>query len=255
MTHSDHDLALIAGYASGDSGDRPAAEELIAGCAECAAEYREQVQVYRLLGEVPAARMSDNEALALTSAVLSQLPAAKVVDIASAPSRKPVSPLWGRLSAVAAALAGVALVGALITTNMGGDGAAATTSVATDFLAQESADRVGDASEPTIAASATTAAASTAGGAFEAADQSSLSALSVEAQQLLEDVESGNTPTTAARLPGDLEDCAVLANLEVVASADAELADRPVLIVIVEVEGELTARAFFADECAEIDLP
>jgi hypothetical protein len=31
--------------------------------------------------------------------------------------------------------------------------------------------------------------------------------------------------------------------------------ERPVVIVIVEVEGELTARALFLDECAEIDMP
>lgn len=257
MTHLDHDLDLIGAHASGDLADREQAEALLRSCPECAAEHREQVAIKQLLGKVPAAQLTNTEAEALHRDVISQLPA-PVVDLAAARARKPLSPVWGRLTGVAALLAGVVVVGTVFAT--GGGDSAATTTTGFQFAAGESsADRI--AGTETTAATGSTfggaAGQNTEDAATLSGDEDSLDSLGTMARTLLEEQRNEAAPT-ATTSTADLsyqESCPELAELTVLTTAEATLNDRPVTILIVEGETEPTARAFYTDDCSEIDLP
>lgn len=238
MSHSQHDVDLIGALASGEPS--PEAERLVASCPECARELREQTAVRQLLGSLPAVQLRAHEAQELERAVMSRLPG---IVIAATPARPPVAPLWGRLSTVAAVLAGVVLVGALLTTQ-GGDLAATTT--AQTQLALESEDN-------RVAAATTAAGDVGAGATAEAMFDSSLDSLRLRADELLADLASGESPaTTSAALP---EECAEIDGSAVLATAEATLNQRQVLIVVFEGETDPEARAFYLDDCSEIALP
>lgn len=258
MTHLDHDLDLIGAHASGDRADRQQAEALLRSCPECAAEHREQVAIKQLLGKVPAAQLTNTEAEALHRDVISQLPA-PVVDLAAARARKPLSPVWGRLTGVAALLAGVVVVGTVFATG-GGDSAATTTTGFQLAAGESSADRIAGA-ETTAAATGSTfggaAGQNTEDAAILSGDEDSLDSLGTMARTLLEQQrnEAAPTATTSAADPSSQESCPELAELTVLTTAEATLNDRPVTILIVEGETEPAARAFYTDDCSEIDLP
>ncbi|CAN5273257.1 hypothetical protein BH18ACT5_BH18ACT5_01100 [soil metagenome] len=250
MNHSQHDLDLIASYATGDMSERAQAEALMASCTECAAEYREQVAIRQLLGGLGVAPLTTDEAARLQAAVWSRLPA-PVTDLSTRTARKPLSPVWGRLTAVAAVLAGVVLVGSVLVRSGGGD--ATFTTLAAELNAGESsAER---ASATTIAATETTTDATVQedAGVMLALDNS-LDSLGIRAQELLAQVKSGNTPTTAAPA-ADAASCREVDDATVLARTEASLEQRQALIVIVQGETEPEARAFYTDDCSEIDLP
>ena len=56
--HETHDLLLVAGFAAGDleATDRPAAEALVTGCAECSALATDLVSIARATAEMPVPR-------------------------------------------------------------------------------------------------------------------------------------------------------------------------------------------------------
>ena len=260
MTHLDHDLDLIAAHAAGDPADREQAESLVRSCPECANEFREQLAMRQLLGNVPAAQLTSFEADALHRGVMSQLPA-PVVDLAAARNRKLLSPVWGRLSAVAAVLAGVVVIGTIFATGGGGDGAA-TTTIGFELAAGESSEDRMAAAAATTAASESTFAGATGQNLEDSAgiagsDENSLDSLAGKARLLLEQEinEAAPTATTAA---GNLDyeaACPALTELTVVKTAEASLDERPVIILVIEEDDVLSARAYFTDDCSEIDLP
>ncbi|CAN5852271.1 hypothetical protein BH18ACT6_BH18ACT6_14690 [soil metagenome] len=261
MNHTEHDHDLIAGYASGHEADRVQAEALLASCPDCAADYREQLSVKGVLGTVPEARLTEAEAAALTQVVMSQMPApmiGSVVDIGTAQAQKPLSPIWGRMTAVAALLAGVVLVGTVITSG-GGGSTAATTGAFETQLAERSPDAL---TATTAANAATTAAAGEATGAATtfasdtAGDADSIDAVAAEAERMMSQLnnEDSSQTTAAATTLAYSDACPELAELEILASADASLDDRPVVILIVESDSGRVAQAFYTDDCTEIDL-
>lgn len=263
MNHTEHDHELIAGHATGLETDRAQAEALLASCPDCAADYREQLSVKGVLGSVPAARLTETEAAAMTGLVMSQLPAqviAPVVDIGTVRVPKPLSPMWGRMTAVAAVLAGVVVVGTLITSGGGGSNAATTTGA----FETRSAAGTSEALIATTAAGATTTAGATTAAAGDttvagdtAGEGESLDAVAAEAARLLSEVDEDSAQTTSAATATTLafaETCPDLSQLTVLASAEVSLDDRPVVILIVERENGLDARAFYTDDCTEIDL-
>jgi hypothetical protein len=56
--HAAHDLLLVAAFAAGDvdAADRPGAEALVAGCAECATLATDLVSIARATAEMPVPR-------------------------------------------------------------------------------------------------------------------------------------------------------------------------------------------------------
>lgn len=56
--HETHDLLLVAAFAAGDldAADRPGAEALVAGCAECSALATDLVSIARATAEMPVPR-------------------------------------------------------------------------------------------------------------------------------------------------------------------------------------------------------
>ncbi|MGI8518567.1 MAG: anti-sigma factor family protein [Acidimicrobiia bacterium] len=263
MNHTEHEHDLIAGYASGHEAERVQAEALLASCPDCAADYREQLSVKGALGSVPAARLTATEAAALTAGVMSQMPppvTGSVVDIGTARAQKPLSPIWGRMTAVAALLAGVVLVGTVITSG-GGDSTAATTGAFETLAAEGSRDAL---TATTAALDATTAAAGEATGAATTfasdtarSDVDSVDAVAAEAERLMSQVDEDSSQTTSDATATTLayaETCPELSALTVLASAEANLDDRPVVILIVENDTGRVAQAFYTDDCTEIDL-
>jgi hypothetical protein len=88
-----------------------------------------------------------------------------------------------------------------------------------------------------------------------AAMDDSLEALGIRAAELLDQARS-NTATTIAGEPAeDVASCAFLDETNPVARTNATLEGRPVAVVIVEGEDDFEARAFYTDDCTEIDLP
>ena len=259
MTHLDHDLDLIAAHAAGDLADREQAESLVQSCPECATELREQLAIRQLLGNAPTAQLTTFEADALHRGVRSQLPA-PVIDLAAARARKPLSPVWGRLTAVAAVLAGVVVIGTVFA-NGGDENATATTTIAIELAAGESSeDRMAAAAATTAAAETTFAAG--AGQNLEDAgiagsDEDSLDSLAGKARLLLEQEINGAAPTattSAANLDYQAA-CPALAELTVVTTAEASLDERPVIILVIEEDDVLSVRAYYTDDCSEITLP
>ena len=237
MNHSQHDLDLIASYATGDLSVRAQAEALIASCPECAAEYREQAAIRQLLGGLGVAPLTTDEAARLQAAVWSGL-TPPVTNLSTRAARKPLSPVWGRLTAVAAVLASVVLVGSVLVRSGGGD--AALTTIAAELNAGESSAQ--RASATTFAATGTDAGATAQedAGAMLALDDS-LDSLGIRARELLDQVKSGNTPTTAAPA-ADAPSCSEFDDVTVLATTEASLESRPVLIAIVQGETEPEAR-------------
>jgi hypothetical protein len=243
MTHSTHDLALIAGLAAGESD--PQAEALVATCELCAEEYREQLAMKGLLAEISPATLNADEARLLRERVMGSLSTPVVDELAL--RRKPLSPVWGRLTAVAAAIAGITLVGAVVTS---GGGAGSATTSSDDFAL------IGQSSDMRAAATTAAATAEASGGAADSvmlAPDESFADLKGQAQELLDQARSGNVSTTAAPA-AEAESCELPPDLEIVTQAQTTLNERPVVIVIVETEAGLVARAFYTDDCSEITL-
>jgi len=157
-----------------------------------------------------------------------------------------VSPLWGQLAGVAAALAGVVLIGTAVLSG-GGSGASATTTAA--FAAELMAD---EAPAATTAAAESTAEAT--GGVFQAADANGED-LATQAQRLVDQVGTGEDLSTARSAARLADACPALAELEELASADATVDGRAVVIVVIDTDSGPEARAFFTDDCSEIPLP
>lgn len=142
--HDSHDLDLIADYADGSRD--PAAEELLASCADCRAELEMHRQIRSVLSSAPLPSMTDEERVAMRAGVHAQLDAgAPVVSLDSRRQRR-----WLQLGSVAAAMFVTVGVAGVLTQGGGGDDAA---TVALEESARQSNDADGGA-----AADATTAA-------------------------------------------------------------------------------------------------
>lgn len=237
MNHDTHDLELLAAHASGYEPDRAAAESLISACEECRVLFEEQLQLHSLLAEVGPAQMTDSERSQLLTAITAALP----VPIRRKRESKPLSPIWGRMMATAAALAVVVGVGATIASQQG-SGAAATTSVAADAAAApEFAAGGATNSERAVA---TTAASATLAQLESATD---LDRLKAEAEGLADD----GAPEEDASVSCSEE----TEDLLVQERGESFYQGRQVLLLLVAEDDELSPRAFFLDDCTEIPLP
>lgn len=236
MNHSEHDLDVLASWASGYEPDRRRAEEFIALCPECAEFHLEQTRIRAMLLEAGTARLRPEEAAALTAAIT----AAQPVALSTRPAPKPLSPIWGRVLGAAAALAVVTMIGFAL--QPGGGAATATTGL---FSAEAAAGGEADrATTELYAAPATTAAASAVAG-DTAIQDGDLARLEEESERLLV------APPEASQ--GALP-CPEVAT-DAIASAEVDYRDRTVLLLLVEEDGERIVRAFFTDDCSEILLP
>lgn len=244
MTHSTHDLEVLAAHASGFEPDRGAAEALLATCEECRLVYDEQVGMRFVLSQAGAARLNEAEQATLLAALGTALPIASPVtrleSIRHGPANKPLSPVWGRMLAAAAALAVVVGVGALLP-NRGNQ--TTTTLAATDAAAPEFA--AGGANDEQAAE--TTAAAATIYG-LTASDE--LSGLKAEAQALEEaDANQARMADLDDQCPSETE------GLTIRAIGESTYQERRVILILAESDGEVSPRAFYADDCSEIPLP
>lgn len=240
MNHDAHDLELLAALASEHEPDRIAAETLISECAECRVLFDEQLQLRSLLAEVGSAQMTESERSQLLTAVTSALP----TPMRRRTETKPLSPIWGRMMAAAAALAVVVGVGATIASQQG-SGNAATTSLAADAAAA-SEFAVGGATntERASAASPTTAGVAT---LAQTEAEGDLDRLKAEAEALADD--SAPEEDASVSCAAETED------LEIRERGESVYQGRQVLLLLVEDDGELSPRAFFLDDCTEIALP
>ena len=240
MNHSEHDLDLLASWASGYEPDRRRAEEFMAQCPECAAFFAEQSQVRSLLAGVGTARLRPEEATSLLAAIST----AKALPAALSQRAKPISPVWNRLLGAAAALAVVTAIGIAIRPS-GGAGEMPTNAAAgaaSDSRAAESALEMQSAT--------TSAAAGTTAGVFTAADAAGdLDSLKAEADAF------------AAEPPEDTANAQRLAFLcpsvdhEILASVETTFQGRETFLILVEEEEAPVVKAYFSDDCTEILLP
>ncbi|HJR88267.1 MAG TPA: hypothetical protein VJ930_11500 [Acidimicrobiia bacterium] len=236
MNHDAHDLELLAAHASGYEPDRVAAEALISGCAECRVLFEEQLQLRSLLAGVGSAQLTEREQSQMATAITAALP----VPMRRKTETKPMSPIWGRMMAAAAALAVVVGVGATIASQQG-SGNAATTSMAADAAAPEFA--AGGATN-TERATATTAASATLAQLEAGGD---LDELKAEAEALADEgTPAGDASVSCVE---ETEDLAIEER------GESTYQGRQVLLLLVEDDGELSPRAFFLDDCSEIVLP
>ncbi len=238
MNHTEHDLDLLASWASGYEPDRRRAEEFMSQCPECAAFFTEQSQVRSLLAGMGSARLRTEEATSLLAAVSTAQP----LPVTLKP--KPISPIWNRLLGAAAALALVTAIGIAFRPS-GGAGEVPTNAAsgaASDSRAAESALEMQAAT--TMAASETTAA--TFGDATMAGD---LDTLKTEADTL-----QSEPPEGAANAHRLAVECPAL-DLEILALVETTYQERETFLILVEEEGATVVKAYFADDCTEIVLP
>ncbi|HJU52203.1 MAG TPA: hypothetical protein VJ815_07710 [Acidimicrobiia bacterium] len=236
INHDSHDLELLAAHASGYEPDRIAAEALISSCEECRTLFEQQVQLRSMLMEVGSAQLTPSEQSQLLTAITAALP----IPIKRKTEPQPLSPIWGRMMAAAAALAVVVGVGATIASQQG-SGASATTIAADAAAAPEFA--AGGATN-TERAPATTAASATLAQLEAAGD---LNQLKAEAEALSD--EGAPTEDASVSCAEETEE------LVIEERGESTYQGRPVLLLLVKDDGELSPRAYFEDDCTEIPLP
>jgi hypothetical protein len=237
--HNSHDLQVLAAHASGYEPDRNAAEALVASCEDCRIIYEEQLHMRSLLTGVGSAHLTESEQLQLVTVVAGAMPAlARRPDIPETKLR-PVSPVWSRMMAAAAALAVVIGVGATIASQDGSRNAATTLAADTAASPEFAAGGAGERATVTTAAGAATLQLEAAGGLDE---------LKAEAAALADDPPSGEGAAVA--------ECAEeTEELTIRAIGESTYQGRAVLLMLVEDSGEVSPRAFFIDDCTEIALP
>jgi hypothetical protein len=244
MNHNSHDLEVLAAYASGYDPDRTAAEVLVSSCEDCRAIYEEQLRMRSLLSHAETVRLTESEAVQLVTAIAGAMPGSVRRLDTSKPQPKPLSPVWGRLMAAAAALAVVIGVGATIASQNSSENAATTfaadTAAAPEFAAGGSDN--GERSTVTTAAGAATL--------YQLEAAGDLDQLKAEAEALADDTSSEDgTAVAVASCAEETEGLAIRAR------GESTYQGRTVLLILAEDDGEISPRAFFADDCTEIPLP
>jgi hypothetical protein len=243
MNHNSHDLEVLAAYASGYEPDRTAAEALVSTCEDCRVIYEEQLRMRSLLSHAGTVHLTESEQVQLVTAAGAMPGSVRRLDISKA-QPKPLSPVWGRMMAAAAALAVVIGVGATIA-SQNGSGNTATTFAADTAAAPEFAAGGGDNGERSTV---TTAAAAATLYQLEAAGD--LDQLKAEAEALADDTSSGEGTAVA-----DGSCAEETEGLTIRAAGESTYQGRAVLLMLAEDDGEVSPRAFFTDDCTEIDLP
>ena len=243
MNHNSHDLEVLAAYASGYEPDRTAAEALVSSCEDGRVTYEEQLRMRSLLSHAGTVHLTESEQVQLVTAAGAMPGSVRRLDTSRA-QPKPLSPVWGRMMAAAAALAVVIGVGATIA-SQNGSGNAATTFAADTAAAPEFAAGGGDNGERSTV---TTAAAAATLYQLEAAGD--LDQLKAEAEALADDTSSGEGTAVS-----DGSCAAETEGLTIRATGESTYQGRAVLLILAEDEGEVSPRAFFTDDCTEIQLP
>ena len=131
----DHDLDLIAEYASGflTGADESRAAELVESCDHCAAEFSDQGTIRTLLAAAPAPALSESERTSLRRSVLDTVAPPRPTRIGW---QRRVLAVTGVAAAVLVAAVGVGVVGQLagdgdaVTVADGGESFATTTAAA-----------------------------------------------------------------------------------------------------------------------------
>ena len=131
----DHDLDLIAEYASGllTGADESRAAELVTTCASCAAEFADQQAIRSLLASAPAPALSEMERRRLRRSVLD----ATAPPTATTPWLLRLRPLMGVAAAMLVLVVGVGVVTDLGSNDDGltlADGGESATTAAADAL-------------------------------------------------------------------------------------------------------------------------
>jgi hypothetical protein len=237
--HNSHDLEVLAAYASGYEPDRNAAEAMVASCEDCRIIYEEQLHMRSLLTGVGSAHLTESEQLQLVTVVAGALPASVRRPDIPATKLRPVSPVWSRMMAAAAALAVVIGVGATIASQDGSRNAATTLAADTAASPEFAA---GGAERATV-----TTAAGAASLQLEAAGD--LDELKAEAAALADD------PSAEEAAVADVSCAEETEELTIRASAESTYQGRAVLLMLVDDSGEVSPRAFFIDDCTEIAFP
>lgn len=144
----DHDLDLIAEYASGllTEADESRAVELVRECESCAKEFTDQQAIRSLLANAPAPALSEFERTRLRRSVLD---AASPPVAVAPPWLVRFRPLMGLAAAVLVLVVGVGVVGNLATDDGmtladGGESGATTTAAATALVPMEEDGRGGE---------------------------------------------------------------------------------------------------------------
>ncbi len=125
----DHDVNLVTDLTAGEDDGRGA--DLVASCAECASEYREQVAIKTALAQLPSITMRTEERSALRVGVNAELD--RGARVLAFPTR------WARLGTVAAAMLVVVGVGGVALNWEGLSGSGGDPAIAQLDLASESA--------------------------------------------------------------------------------------------------------------------
>ena len=239
--HNSHDLAVLAAYASGYEPDRSAAEALVVSCEDCRMIYEEQLHMHSLLSGVGSVRLTESEQLQLVTAVVGAMPPSVRRPDKPETKVRPISPVWSRMMAAAAALAVVIGVGATIASQDGSRNAA--TTLAADTAASPEFATGGAAERATV-----TTAAGAATLQLQAAGD--LDELKAEARGLADDPSSEEGAAAA-----DVACAEETEDLTIRARGESTYQGRAVLLMLVEDSGEVSPRAFFMDDCTEIALP
>jgi hypothetical protein len=247
--HDQHDLDLIAAYASGEID--PRAEDLVGSCAGCRVEFDLQRQVREWLVSAPMVTMADHERSALHHRVTAQL--GHVLKNRRAGARRfAPSTLLVRLGAAAAGLAVVlGLSGVMGQLGFGGATAATTTLAATEAVNAQVTD------EASGLAASTTAAPSADYGL--ASMRSSLiggdaDAVREEAKALAEEL---NVPTYAGQATDRVAAPPCVDQIEGLTPllwAESLLDGEPIVIIVVEGEDQPEALVYRLDTCELVDL-
>jgi len=243
MNHNTHDLEVLAAYASGYEPDRTAAEALVSSCEDCRGIYEEQLRMRSLLSHAGTVYLTESEQVQLVTAIAGAMPGSvRRLDISKA-QPKPLSPVWGRMMAAAAALAVVIGVGATIASQNGSGNAATTFAADTAAAPEFAAGGSGNGERSTV----TTAAAAATLYQLEAAGD--LDQLKAEAEALAADDTSSGEGNAVAECAEETE------GLTIRAIGESTYQGRAVLLMLAEDDDEVSPRAFFTDDCTEIPLP
>ena len=139
--HDRHDLDLIAAYADGDLGSETGlAEELVASCEQCRAEFLTQREMGELLRNAPPVSMTEEERDTVRRSVLDRLEEPvprKAAPVISLETRRRSTRRWLAVGSVAAVTLAVVGVGGMILNSSGND-------VSADFEAAAPADEAAD---------------------------------------------------------------------------------------------------------------
>jgi hypothetical protein len=243
--HTSHDLEVLAAYASGYEPDRSAAESLVATCNDCRVIYEEQLQMRSLLSHAETAYLTESEQVQLVTAIAGAIPRSVRRPDNGKAHAKPLSPVWGRMMAAAAALAVVIGVGATIA-SQDGPGNAATTFAADTAAVPEFAagGGVGSGERSTVTSAAGAATI------YQLEVAGDLDGLKAEAEALGDDTSSGEGTAVA-----DVSCAEETEELTIRAIGESTYQGRAVLLILAEDDGEVSPRAFFTDDCTEIRLP